>query len=76
MSTPPLRERVNGSYVESHLIVLPSWCGMTEFARQSTKSEYELTNGLVLFEIIPGDQIPVRVHPFVKTLDLRTKETL
>jgi hypothetical protein len=71
-----IRERFGDEYVESHLIVLPSWCGMTEFARKSTQSEYELTNGLVAFEIVPGDQIPLRVHPFVKTLDLRTKETL
>jgi len=71
-----VRERFGDEYVESHLIILPSWCGMTEYARQATQSEYELTNGLVAIEIIPGDQIPLRIHPFVKTLDLRTKETL
>jgi hypothetical protein len=71
-----LREKFLGEWYECHLIILPSWCGMTEHGRQATKSQFEVTNGLLVFEIIPGDQIPLRVHPMTKTLDLRTKETL
>ena len=55
------------------MIVLPSWCGMTEYARQATKSEFELTNGLVAFEIDKGK---LSIQPIVTTLDLRVRETV
>ena len=69
-----LRIRWQGEWCEHHLIVLPSWCGMTEYARQSTKSEYEITNGLIALEVEGGEL--VNIHPLEKTLDLRTKESL
>ena len=68
-----IRERFDGEMREIHLIVMPSWCGMTEYARQATHSEFELTNGLVAFEIANGN---LTVHPRVTTLDLRVRETL
>jgi hypothetical protein len=68
-----LREQFGGEMVTSHLVVLPSWCGMTEYARQATKSEYEVTNGLVLLELAAGR---VEVHPMVRSLDLRVEEKL
>lgn len=71
-----LEEWFHGERVQSHLILLPSLCGMTEYGRQATKSEFEITNGIVVFEIIHGDQIPLRIHPMIKTLDLRTREKL
>jgi len=71
-----LEETFHGQRFLSHLVVLPSWCGMSEFSRKVTRSKNYVTNGLVVFEVIPGDQIPVRVHPLLKTLDLRTRERL
>ncbi len=68
-----IRERFDGEMREIHLIVMPSWCGMTEYARQATHSEFELTNGLVAFKIANGN---LTVHPRVTTLDLRVRETL
>lgn len=68
-----LREQFGGEMITSHLVVLPSWCGMTEYARQATKSEYEVVNGLVLFEVATGR---VAVHPMVRSLDLRVEEKL
>ena len=68
-----IRERFDGEMREVHLIIMPSWCGMTEYARQATHSEYELTNGLVAFEIANGD---LTIHPRVTTLDLRVRETI
>lgn len=67
------REWFHGELHESHLIVMPSWCGMTEYARKATQSQYEVTNGLMVFEI-DGEWLDVR--PKFKTLDLRTEETL
>jgi len=67
-------EQFCGETFVCHLIVLPSWCGMTEYARQATHSQYEVTNGMVAFEIVNGEL--VEVHPFYRTLDLRVKESL
>ena len=50
-----------------------SWCGMTEFTRKATQSDYEVVNGLVVFEV-QNDQ--VEVYPRDIPLDLRTEETI
>jgi len=67
------REEFCGEEYESHIIVMPSWCGMTEHARKATQSDYEITNGLTVFEIC-GNRF--NVIPKKKTLDLRTEETI
>lgn len=67
------REPFQGHDYESDLVVMPAWCGMTEHARKATQSDYEITNGLTVFEIV-GNR--VEVIPKKKTLDLRTEETL
>jgi len=67
------RERFDGVWYESHLIIMPSWCGMTEHARKATQSDYEVINGLVAFEIMNNE---VKVHPRDTPLDLRTEEII
>jgi len=52
----------------------PSLCGANGFAVQVTKSEFEITNGIVAWEIIDG-----RVREsfeFTKTTDARIREEL
>jgi len=61
-------------WYESMLVVVPSLCGIGDFARQITKSVYQITNGIIVFEIING-----KIHEtfkFTETLDTRTKEVL
>lgn len=69
--------RINGQDGKIHrswLWVLPSLCGMNGFALKVTKSEYEITNGIVAWEIING-KIQEGIE-FTKTTDIRTKETI
>lgn len=67
------REMFNGRCYESDIIVLPSWCGMTEHARKATHSQHIVENGLLLL-LIDGED--VKVIPMVKTLDARVTEEL
>ena len=60
-----------GGY-ESRLVICPSMCGMSGFARKVTKSGYQITNGAVLFKI-HNDELSKPTF-VTDTLDLRTKE--
>jgi hypothetical protein len=44
--------RRRGEWITSHIIVVPSMCGMGAFARQVTRNESRITNGMVVLEII------------------------
>ena len=57
-----------------HLIVLPSFSGLTHFARKVTKSTPYLTTGMAAFEIIDGEL--ARIKPVKQTWDLRCEEEL
>jgi len=64
----------DGKVYRSWLYVLPALCGANGFAVQVTKSEYEITNGIVAWEIIDG-----RVREsfeFVKVTDIRFEENI
>jgi len=61
-------------WYESMLVVVPSLCGIGDYARQITKSVYQITNGIIVFEIING-QI-YQTYKFIETIDTRTKEAL
>ena len=63
-----------GSEVWSRLVVLPSMCGLGDYGRKATRSEFILRNGLMLFAI--ENTMVVDAVPFFKTLDLRTKEKI
>jgi hypothetical protein len=54
------------------LVVLPSFCGLGEYARKATRSDPSLTTGLGLFEVIDGRLADIR--PVTQVWDLRTCE--
>ena len=55
-------------------LVLPSYCGMTHYAVQVTRSAYLLSCGMVA--VVFDDGKVTGVHPFWRTLDLRQKESI
>ena len=69
---------LNDRWMDEHghhdLTVVPSYCGLTAFARQITQSEPELCNGMCVYEIIDGKLVDI--HPLVTYTDLRLEETL
>jgi len=69
-----LHERLGDTYKTSDIYVIPSFCGMSGFARKVTMSVEELTNGLAAWEIREGKLWGVRTY--YRTLDLRTQENL
>lgn len=69
-----LRMDWQGECIESHLVVLPSWCGLGDYARKITRSSPTVVNGLYAFELRDG--AVTRIVPFVQTLDLRLEEEL
>lgn len=69
-----LRMTTNGGWHTSHLIVVPSMCGMGVYARQATRSGHRISNGMVIIEHDQGRIIDIDWK--VKTLDIRTKEVL
>jgi len=64
--------RKNG--YRSWITVLPSYCGMSEYAVSATGSAFILKNGMVAYEIVNGKLR--EIHPLLHTLDIRTKETI
>jgi len=65
----------NASHVyKSWLTVLPSYCLMSDYARQATRSQFSVTNGMVAYEVV--DNKIVNIHPFLHTIDIRTKENI
>jgi hypothetical protein len=64
----------DGQKYRSWLWVLPSLCGLNSFALQKTASEYEITNGIVAFEVIDGK---IReAFEFTKTFDVRERDLI
>ncbi len=59
---------------ESRLVICPSMCMMSGFARKITRSSPEITNGAVVFKISKTNGISKPIF-ITETLDLRTKET-
>jgi hypothetical protein len=55
-------------------VLLPSWCGMQDYAYKVTRSAPWQAFGMVALEVVGGEL--VSVHPFVHELDLRTEEEL
>lgn len=64
----------DGKVYRSWLWVLPSLCGMNGYARQKTRSEYEITNGIIAYEIINGK---IRqAYEFTEMVDIRIAEDI
>jgi len=69
-----IRETVREGGHTCEAFVLPSYCGMTHYAVQVTRSAYLLSCGMVALEFVDG---ALRgVHPFWRTLDLRQEEAV
>lgn len=66
--------QVDGQEWQTEAVILPSYCGMDEYARKATRSQPLLSCGLVAAEIVDGEL--VKLHAFVHTTDLRTREAL
>lgn len=73
--TESLTIRSNGNCYTSHLIVLPSYCGLGDHAHRATRSTHKVTNGMAAYEIVDGELNP-KPYEFTETVDLRTKEVL
>lgn len=58
----------------SDIVLLPSFCGLGGYAHQRTRSIHKQAHGLVAFEVVDGEL--AGIHPFKRSLDVRTKETL
>ena len=69
-----VRIRHDVGFYESDLVVVPSYCGLGDFAQQVTRSEYLITCGLIAIEIIGGKLH--KIHAFWREQDLRTEEAL
>ena len=54
--------------------LLPSWCGIQDFARKVTRSAMVQTFGMLAIEIVGGKLM--NVHPMIHELDLRMEESL
>lgn len=68
-----LREEWQGQTETAHLIVVPSFMGLTWHGRKVTRSEPVVVNGLYVFEIGEGQ---CRIHPFTRRRDQRAQESL
>jgi len=59
---------------QSTLLIIPSFCGLDDYARKSSKSPDTITNGGAIVEIVDGSLVSTR---FVsKTLNITTYEAL
>ena len=55
-------------------ILLPSWCGIGDYARKVTRSAISQRFGMVALEIVGGEL--QAVHPMLHEIDLRMEESL
>ena len=69
-----VRDTLGGEPWQGDIMLVPSYCGMGDYARRATRSAWVQVHGLVAFEIAYGKLI--EVHPFVHELDLRTEEVV
>ena len=68
-------DRIFGKrFWQSDILIIPAYCGITEFAKQVTKSTYMLACGIWGIEIIDGHVKEIR--PFWRQIDTRRKEEL
>lgn len=69
-----LHDIITGEMRTYDILLLPSYCGMYDYARRVSRSQFVQIHGMVAIEITEGE---VRsIHPLFKELDLRTEETI
>ena len=71
-----VRIEFDGVLYTSHIVITPSYFGLSSHGRQATRSVPIQTHGCVAFEIVNGKLAGDGVYPFKETIDLRTEETL
>jgi len=59
---------------KTEALILPSYCGMSAYSRQATRSASRIGCGMAVAEIVYG--VLVDIYPLVRVVDLRTKEEL
>jgi len=69
-----LETSTNGKYYESWIVLLPGFTFKDDYTRRATRSEFKQGVGMVAFELLDGQLY--RIHRFMKTVDIRTKELL
>ena len=67
-------KRQNGSEINTWLTINPSYAFPDEWTRQTVKSVFIVSTGLLAYEIINGKIYDI--HAFVKTKDRRTEEVI
>lgn len=70
----PHEEIWGGQRYRYDLTVIPSFCGLTDFARKVTRSSPALTVGMVAYVVQAGQL--TQIEPFLHHLDLRLEEAL
>lgn len=69
-----LHDRYRGGLHTYHAFISPAMCGVSYYARQVTLSQHKVDMGMMLAGI--ENNRVVRIWPFVKFKDARTKEVL
>ncbi len=64
----------NGQTFESWMVLLPGFTFKDDYTRRATRSVPTQNFGMLAFEVIDGHLF--KVHKFMKTIDIRTKEIL
>lgn len=69
-----LEMTMQGKPVDSWAMLLPGFTFKDDYTRRATKSDFKQTVGMIALEIIDGQLS--RTFPFIKTIDIRTKEVI
>ncbi len=69
-----IQQMANGQEATTHMFITPAMCGLGDYGRKATKSEFILRNGLVAVLVENGRVVDA--WPLIQTVDLRTKETI
>jgi hypothetical protein len=69
-----LETSVGGKFYENWIALLPGFTFKDDYTRRVTRSEFKQGAGMIAFELISGHLY--RTHPFIKVVDIRTKEVI
>jgi len=64
----------NGNFIESWAMLLPGFTFKDDYTRRATRSDFKQTVGMIALEIIDGHL--ARTYPFIRTIDIRTREII
>ena len=69
-----VRREIRRGHFKTEAFILPSYCGLSEYGQQATRSKYLISNGLLVL-VIEGGRL-VDHHKIWRSVDLRTRESL